>query len=174
MIWYDIIICHLLALWNIYFLLNEHPSVNLALPPVGVHNTVWHDGHTTVVFAWEKTVVLLNTQIMHNNIHSNEYSSKIAKMRHIIIIVGFQSRLSFDAMPTILVIEDEDWYFMFMCLILVFVLRVSKTWKHEWMRWMINIHLKTSWTFDIHKEWIWCLNQSFCFVFSFLGFLCRL
>jgi len=31
------------------FFLNEHPSVNLALPPVGWHKTVWQLPHTTTV-----------------------------------------------------------------------------------------------------------------------------
>jgi len=31
------------------FFLNEHPSVNLALPPVGWHNTVWQFPQTTTV-----------------------------------------------------------------------------------------------------------------------------
>lgn len=33
----------------VYFLLKEQPSVNLALPPVGVHNTVEHESQVTAV-----------------------------------------------------------------------------------------------------------------------------
>jgi len=40
------------------FFLNEHPSVNLALPPVGWHNTVLQAAQKTTVDAWEKTVVI--------------------------------------------------------------------------------------------------------------------
>lgn len=32
-----------------YFFLKEHPSVNFALPPVGVHNTVEQLSHVTAV-----------------------------------------------------------------------------------------------------------------------------
>lgn len=42
----------------IYFLLNELPSVNLALPPVGVHKTVEQLSQVTAVCACEKTVVM--------------------------------------------------------------------------------------------------------------------
>lgn len=34
---------------TVYFLLKEHPSVNLALPPVGVHNTEAHPSQVTAV-----------------------------------------------------------------------------------------------------------------------------
>lgn len=45
------------------FLLKEHPSVSLARPPVGWHNTVWQFPHTTTVWEWLNTVVLKqNTQ----------------------------------------------------------------------------------------------------------------
>lgn len=43
---------------TIYFFLNEHPSVNLALPPVGAHKTVEQLSQLTAVWAWEKTVVM--------------------------------------------------------------------------------------------------------------------
>ena len=43
----------------LYFRLNEHPSVNLALPPVGWHNTVEHPPQITTVCACEKTVVIV-------------------------------------------------------------------------------------------------------------------
>ena len=42
-----------------YFLRNEHPSVNLALPPVGWHRTVEQPPQMTTVWACEKTVVML-------------------------------------------------------------------------------------------------------------------
>ncbi len=38
----------------------EHPSVSLALPPVGWHKTVLQFPHSTTVCAWLKTVVLPN------------------------------------------------------------------------------------------------------------------
>lgn len=41
------------------FLLNEHPSVSLAFPPVGWHRTVAQPTHATTVWAWEKTVEIL-------------------------------------------------------------------------------------------------------------------
>lgn len=44
---------------RVYFLRNEHPSVSLALPPVGWHKTVEQPAQTTTVFAWEKTVVMV-------------------------------------------------------------------------------------------------------------------
>jgi len=34
------------------------PSVSLAFPPVGWHNTLVHEGQTTTVCACEKTVVM--------------------------------------------------------------------------------------------------------------------
>lgn len=34
-----------------HFLLKEEPSVNLALPPVGWHNTVVHESQVTAVWA---------------------------------------------------------------------------------------------------------------------------
>ena len=43
----------------IYFLRKEHPSVSLALPPVGWQRTVEHPAQTTTVWACEKTVVML-------------------------------------------------------------------------------------------------------------------
>lgn len=54
---------HVLLLTNIqnfwlYFLLKEQPSVNLALPPVGVHNTVEQLSQVTAVWACENTVVM--------------------------------------------------------------------------------------------------------------------
>lgn len=42
----------------IYFFLKEQPSVNLALPPVGVHKTVEQLSQVTAVWAWENTVVM--------------------------------------------------------------------------------------------------------------------
>lgn len=42
-----------------YFRLNEHPSVNLALPPVGWHSTVEQPPQITTVWACEKTVVMV-------------------------------------------------------------------------------------------------------------------
>lgn len=42
----------------IYFLRNEQPSVNLALPPVGWHRTVVQPWQMTTVWACEKTVVM--------------------------------------------------------------------------------------------------------------------
>ena len=44
---------------TLYFLLNEHPSVSLAFPPVGWQRTVEQDAQMTTVCAWEKTVVML-------------------------------------------------------------------------------------------------------------------
>lgn len=44
--------------YHIYFLLKEEPSVNLALPPVGVHKTVEQLSQVTAVWACEKTVVM--------------------------------------------------------------------------------------------------------------------
>ena len=41
------------------FFLKEHPSVSLARPPVGWHKTVWQFPHTTTVWEWLKTVVML-------------------------------------------------------------------------------------------------------------------
>lgn len=41
------------------FLLKEQPSVSLARPPVGWHNTVWQLPHTTTVCEWLNTVVML-------------------------------------------------------------------------------------------------------------------
>lgn len=41
---------------RLYFLLKEQPSVNLALPPDGVHNTEEQPSQATAVWAWEKTV----------------------------------------------------------------------------------------------------------------------
>lgn len=43
---------------QIYFFLKEQPSVNLALPPVGVHKTVEQLSQVTAVWAWENTVVM--------------------------------------------------------------------------------------------------------------------
>ena len=43
----------------IYFLLNEQPSVNRALPPVGWQSTVEHPAQMTTVWACEKTVVIV-------------------------------------------------------------------------------------------------------------------
>jgi len=43
----------------VYFLRNEQPSVNLALPPVGWHSTVVQPWQITTVWAWEKTVVIV-------------------------------------------------------------------------------------------------------------------
>ena len=43
----------------IYFLRKEHPSVSLALPPVGWQRTVEQPAQTTTVWACEKTVVML-------------------------------------------------------------------------------------------------------------------
>ena len=43
----------------LYFLLNEHPSVNLAFPPVGWHSTVLQPPQMTTVWACEKTVVMV-------------------------------------------------------------------------------------------------------------------
>merc|ERR1719427_1548032 len=37
----------------------EHPSVSLAFPPVGWQRTTEHPEHTTTVWAWLKTVVIL-------------------------------------------------------------------------------------------------------------------
>lgn len=48
----------LLIIHHLYFLLNEQPSVNLALPPVGVHKTVEHESQVTAVWACENTVVM--------------------------------------------------------------------------------------------------------------------
>ena len=42
-----------------YFRLNEHPSVSLALPPVGWHSTVEQPAQMTTVWACEKTVVMV-------------------------------------------------------------------------------------------------------------------
>lgn len=42
-----------------YFLRNEQPSVNRALPPVGWHRTWEQPAQTTTVWAWEKTVVMV-------------------------------------------------------------------------------------------------------------------
>lgn len=42
-----------------FFLRNEHPSMSLALPPVGWHSTDAHDPQMTTVCACEKTVVIL-------------------------------------------------------------------------------------------------------------------
>jgi hypothetical protein len=42
-----------------HFLRNEHPSVSLALPPVGWQSTVVHPWHITTVCACEKTVVMV-------------------------------------------------------------------------------------------------------------------
>lgn len=47
-----------LKLTTPYFLLYEEPSVNLALPPVGVHKTVEQLSQVTAVWAWENTVVM--------------------------------------------------------------------------------------------------------------------
>ena len=41
------------------FFRKEHPSINLALPPVGWHKTLAHDPQMTTVWACEKTVVML-------------------------------------------------------------------------------------------------------------------
>jgi hypothetical protein len=41
------------------FLRNAHPTVNLALPPVGVHSTVLQRGHITTLVEWLNTVVIL-------------------------------------------------------------------------------------------------------------------
>ena len=43
----------------VYFLLKEHPSVNLALPPVGWQSTWEQPAQTTTDCAWEKTVVMV-------------------------------------------------------------------------------------------------------------------
>merc|ERR1719402_585471 len=43
----------------ICFLLNEHPSVSLALPPVGWQRTVAHPTQATTVWACENTVEIL-------------------------------------------------------------------------------------------------------------------
>ncbi len=43
----------------LYFLRNEHPSVNLAFPPVGWHSTVEQPAQMTTVWACEKTVVMV-------------------------------------------------------------------------------------------------------------------
>jgi len=50
---------HTRRLLQIYFLLNEHPSVSLAFPPVGWHSTCEQPAQTTTVWAWEKTVVMV-------------------------------------------------------------------------------------------------------------------
>ena len=42
-----------------YFLRNEHPSVNLAFPPVGWQRTVEQPPQMTTVWACEKTVVIV-------------------------------------------------------------------------------------------------------------------
>jgi hypothetical protein len=44
---------------DVYFLRNEHPSVSLALPPVGWHKTVEQPAQMTTVWACEKTVVMV-------------------------------------------------------------------------------------------------------------------
>ena len=44
---------------TVYFLRKEHPSVNLAFPPVGWHKTVEHPAQMTTVCACEKTVVMV-------------------------------------------------------------------------------------------------------------------
>lgn len=47
--------------------LSRHaPSVNLAFPPVGWHNTLVHDGQTTTVWACEKTVVMAKQPAREN------------------------------------------------------------------------------------------------------------
>lgn len=46
-------------LCQIYFRLNEHPSVNRAFPPVGWHSTVEHPPQMTTVCACENTVVMV-------------------------------------------------------------------------------------------------------------------
>lgn len=43
----------------VYFLLNEQPSVNRALPPVGWQRTVEQPAQMTTVCACEKTVVIV-------------------------------------------------------------------------------------------------------------------
>ena len=40
------------------FLRKEHPSVSLALPPVGVHSTVLQPGHITTLVELLNTVVI--------------------------------------------------------------------------------------------------------------------
>jgi hypothetical protein len=44
--------------YTVYFLLNDEPSVNLALPPVGWVKTVAQESQVTAVWACEKTVVM--------------------------------------------------------------------------------------------------------------------
>lgn len=44
---------------RVYFLRNEHPSVSLALPPVGWQRTVEQPAQMTTVCACEKTVVMV-------------------------------------------------------------------------------------------------------------------
>jgi hypothetical protein len=41
------------------YILDFSPSVNLALPPVGWHKIVEQPAHTTTLWAWLKTVVIL-------------------------------------------------------------------------------------------------------------------
>ena len=43
----------------VYFLLNEHPSVSLALPPVGWQRTCEQPAQTTTLCACENTVVMV-------------------------------------------------------------------------------------------------------------------
>lgn len=50
---------HFMNLLWFYFLLNDEPSANFALPPVGVHNKLEHFSQAIAVWAWLKTVAML-------------------------------------------------------------------------------------------------------------------
>ena len=56
------------------------PSVNLALPPVGVHRTAEQLLHTTTLWEWLKTVVLQVHGHFSQAVHQN--------LRHILICKG--------------------------------------------------------------------------------------
>ena len=64
------------------FFLKEHPSVSLALPPVGWQRTVWQLPHTTTVWEWLNTVVLpKNKRPRKNKISNSIHNSKNHKFK---------------------------------------------------------------------------------------------